>query len=88
MQSRCRQPNIKFKSALCAGWSAYQELAKAVISKLQADNKLAAVLEVDSRNGNTSISGRVNEVSMIYRVVEIIKDNTAVKSVDVRQLDT
>ncbi|MEX1667260.1 hypothetical protein [Zhongshania arctica] len=68
--------------------SADQELAKAVISKLQADSKLAGVLEVDSRDGNISISGRVDEVSMIYRVVEIIKDNNAVKSVDVRQLDT
>jgi hypothetical protein len=59
-----------------------QDLAKAVISKL------ACVLEVGSRDGDILISSRVDEVSMIYYVVEIIKDNNAVKSVDIRQLDT
>jgi hypothetical protein len=62
--------------------SVNQDLAKAVISKL------TCVLEGGSRDGDILISSRVDEGSMIYYVVEIIKDNNAVKCVNIRQLDT
>jgi osmotically-inducible protein OsmY len=65
-----------------------QQLVNELISKLESDNKLSGQLEVAGRNGNISISGRVSDVTMIYRVVEIVKRNSGVKNVDVRQLDT
>ncbi|MBW2942844.1 hypothetical protein [Zhongshania aquimaris] len=66
----------------------HQKLISEVINTLITDKKLAGQLEIDGRNGSIYISGRVKEVSMIYRVVEIIKRNTDVRHVDVRQLDT
>lgn len=65
-----------------------QQLVRELIEQLQSDSKLSGHLELSSRNGNISISGRVNEVTMIYRAVEIIKRNSSVKHVDARELDT
>ncbi len=65
-----------------------QRLVSELIKQIQSDHKLSGQLELTSRNGSVAITGRVAEVTMIYRVVEIIKRNSSVKNIDVRQLDT
>lgn len=65
-----------------------QRLVSELIKQIQTDGKLSGQLELTSRNGSVAISGRVDEVTMIYRVVEIVKRNSSVKNIDVRQLDT
>ncbi|CAA0095318.1 Uncharacterised protein [Zhongshania aliphaticivorans] len=65
-----------------------QELINTLISRLEADKKLSGHLEINSYNGNIFVSGTVDEVAMIYRVVELIKSNSEVKQVDARKLDT
>jgi len=65
-----------------------RQLVKELTNTLQLDEKLSGQLEVSGKNGNIFISGVVDEVTMIYRVVEIVRRNSAVKNIDVRELDT
>jgi len=63
-------------------------LSKVVIDQLQTDDKLTGYIQVSNRNGAISISGKVDSVSMIFRIFEITKDLPGVEKVDVSQLDT
>lgn len=65
-----------------------KQLVSTLMSQIKSDSKLSGLVEIDGHNGNISISGRVGEVTMIYRIVEIIRKNSDVKSIDVRELDT
>tara|TARA_R110000772_G_scaffold267062_1_gene390376 strand:+ start:621 stop:941 length:321 start_codon:yes stop_codon:yes gene_type:complete len=58
-----------------------RQLVKELTNTLQLDEKLSGQLEVSGKNGNIFISGIVDEVTMIYRVVEIVRRNSAVKNI-------
>lgn len=65
-----------------------RQLSELIIATLQADAKLAGLMELSNRNGAIVVSGKVASVAMIYRVVELTRNLPGVRSVDVSKLDT
>lgn len=66
---------------------AEQALTQKAIETLQADDKLKGVITVESHGDTVNLAGTVHSVAMIYRSVEVLRDN-GVDKVDVGRLET
>jgi osmotically-inducible protein OsmY len=67
--------------------SADQQLNNDAIERLRADDKIRGDIAVTTQRGQISLRGTVEEVAMIYRSVEILRDMEGVKQIDVSLLN-
>lgn len=66
---------------------AEQALTQKAIETLQADEKLKGVITVETHGNTVNLAGTVHSVAMIYRSVEVLRDN-GVDNVDVNRLES